>query len=388
MIRARHHILPRAITYPEMNGEAYMRYTLQINTGNFENCRSGPDLAAGIAGMWLEKLHAGRVIYGWHPDAYVSGAVIEKAHRNGAEAYVWLPVFAEAAFACDAFVPAAENGGGRIDAVKGESFEFICPSSEDNIEAALRMLDALTDGARPDGVFLDRIRYPSMAVKSAVFGCMCPRCLAKYEAAGIDIDRLRALAAADDMTPFIPMGIEGTRYRFADRDADLLFAVKRDIITSSVAKLADEIKKRGYKVGLDLFAPALADTVGQDIAALSVCADMIKPMMYYSTTAPAGLPFECAAITEGMRAALARMWGADPADEKSLVSQLNAIQAGGAEIACGTEVNYVKGVCSVKPQDLKRRLGALRDAGFGSAALCWNIIDADRDMLDTAVTMI
>ena len=358
-----------------------MRFTLQINTGNFAE----PGISAAAAEKlrtWLKAVPAERVIYGWTSDSAINTAVNETAHRFGAQTYVWLPVFAEAAYAEDAFVSAVPSGRNTIDLVKGESFEFVCPSSEANIGAAFGMLEKLTRDARPDGVFLDRIRYPSMHIKGAGFGCMCGRCLRRYADAGTDIGRLRALTGNASDALFVPCSKDGARYRFDDPDIDRLFAAKRGIITRSIAVIAERLRSDGYLVGLDLFAPVIADYVGQDIRALCEQADMVKPMMYYSTTAPAGLPFETAALPGPLQTRLKQLWSGSPCDEDRMPAQLDAFGEAHDKVSVGLEINRVSGVCSVTKEDLRRRLLMLKGAGYENVTLCWNVFCADVSMAD------
>ncbi len=46
------------------------------------------------------------------------------------------------------------------------------------------------------------------------------------------------------------------------------------------------------KIGIDTFSPFISYFTGQDLEKLQEVADFIKPMMYRTTKAPAGLPFE------------------------------------------------------------------------------------------------
>lgn len=361
-----------------------MRYTLQLNTGTYAAAAIDAKSAAETLDKWLGALPVSRVIYGWARGDELNGAILSSARRHGAEAYLWLPVFAETTGRTDPFIPADGKTGSRIDAVKGEGFEFVCPSSRRNVQSALESLSALTRAARPDGVFLDRIRYPSMVIPGAVWGCLCPECLRRYREAGVDTDRVKRLAAEGGHALFVPAAREGARLRFGDGDIDRLFKAKRDIVTGSVALLAAELRRLGYRLGLDLFAPSLADTVGQDAEVLTSLADMVKPMLYYSTTAPAGLPFEAAALPAPVRERLAELWGAPVDDEAGMAAQLSAFGKRRDRVSAGLEVNRVEGVCSATPADFSRRLALLREAGCTDVTLCWNIFAAGDDMLKAA----
>ena len=49
--------------------------------------------------------------------------------------------------------------------------------------------------------------------------------------------------------------------------------MKRAVITQTVAYLPKAFYKQGLQVGLDAFAPVLADIVGQDLSALGSIVD-------------------------------------------------------------------------------------------------------------------
>jgi hypothetical protein len=71
-----------------------------------------------------------------------------------------------------------------------------------------------------------------------------------------------------------------------------LFDYKCDAVFHSLERLCAYFRRKGLKIGLDLFAPFMAYFVGQDYYRLIQLADFVKPMFYNITNAPAGIPFE------------------------------------------------------------------------------------------------
>ena len=67
-----------------------------------------------------------------------------------------------------------------------------------------------------------------------------------------------------------------------------------------VAELADDARRMGRKVSLDLFSPCLAPLVGQDYRLLKHHCDWAKPMTYRLAQGPAGLRLEIPALIEGV----------------------------------------------------------------------------------------
>lgn len=58
-----------------------------------------------------------------------------------------------------------------------ETFDFCCPSQAGLAQRLLEKYDRDFAGCAFDGMFLDRIRYPSLTVGAeALFGCACGEC--------------------------------------------------------------------------------------------------------------------------------------------------------------------------------------------------------------------
>ena len=267
----------------------------------------------------------------------------------------------------------------------GDAFDFACQSSRENMKYALEVFERLTEGCRMDGVFLDRIRYASAAGSvSALYGCWCPHCRDIYEKNGVDTERIRNMAASEQIAPFMPAALEQSIYRYEDRDIDRLMAAKRRIITSQVGALSELFHERGLKVGADTFAPSIADFVGQDLDALAGKVDFIKPMVYIRTDAPAGIPFEMRSLGGGIKKRIDRLWGGDTGSMEESIRQMQKLKDKGCNVAPGIDANRIEGICGADTGYVKEFLQKLAAAGIDRAVLSWDIMRISRETIDAA----
>ena len=357
-----------------------MKFVLQVSTGSFAQC-SVSDI--GTMKMQteelLKRLPVSRIIFGWGIRPGLPEVWMELAEKYGVQMLLWLPVLAdtEQPDSGDPLKPIRTGNAKRITACPGEEFRFMCPNSDRNLERTMASYDRFVREYPADGVFLDRIRYPS-AVYSHYdfFGCHCERCGGLYRKAGIDEDRLfRKVCAEGSLASFLPSCMENGRYHYEDKDAELLCGMKRLSILRLVQKLTNHFHQMGLIVGIDAFAPCLADCVGQDLERLSEIVDFIKPMMYYRTTAPAGVPYEMAAYGDDFTRRLSEMWGADVGQPSSMEMQLRSLK-GKASILPGIEVNSIPGICEPNEAGFTSSLRAISNAGCEEAVLCWNVLQA------------
>ena len=197
----------------------------------------------------------------------------------------------------------AENGGGVE-----ETFRFVCannPAAREKTVRRLRELLARYDFA---GVFLDKIRLPSPANGvDETLSCFCGHCRDAARDVGLDLDSVIKVLAdgaidprasppetRDEASSWLEELVAGNpilshflRFRF-------------DSVTALVAALAEDARRMGRKVSLDLFSPCLAPLVGQDYRRLKRHCDWAKPMTYRLAQGPAGLRLEIPALVGGV----------------------------------------------------------------------------------------
>ena len=184
------------------------------------------------------------LLIGWDVGPELARVCRGMCERAGVRLYQWHPLLV--GWGSVAIRPEWRVAGADGEPVAGfgglPEFTFLRPDSAAVQEAVLRRLERAVRSGLYDGIFLDRIRYPS---------------------------------------------------------ADAASAGKADNITRVVAQAAGMIRSAGLSVGLDCFAPSLAAPVGQDLGALSALGDWVKLMLYGHTWAPAGMPFEMG-LSEGL----------------------------------------------------------------------------------------
>lgn len=288
-------------------------FVFQINTGSFTNRHyTEEELSASISRLF-SYLHADKVILGWYPDTAMYREATKQVHSHNAEAYLWLPVFAD-------IMPSLKTELETELGIKGvsvatqtassdEHFEFIPP--EAGINHVLKEYKTIAQNVQFDGVFLDRIRY------------------------GIPSENQERSKA----------------------------------ITKAAEELTSLFHTKSLKVGLDLFAPHLAPYMGQDSRELGKTADFIKPMMYWATNAPAGIPYEEKVFRKTLK---------KPIENKDSYLQELASEC---DVFPGIEVNYVPGICNPTPAYVLEKISYFKQCKCKGAVLSWNSPDASDEML-------
>ena len=202
--------------------------------------------------------------------------------------------------------------GGDVE----ETFRFACPNNPAVREKTTLRLRELLQRYDFEGVFLDKIRFPSPANGAhEMLSCFCEHCRRAAQAEGLDLDAVLSVfanLALDANTLSLHRSCSGHWLDSIAATNPLLsrfLAFRSDSVASLVGQLADECRRLGRSVSLDLFSPSLAPLVGQDYQRLKGCCDWAKPMTYRLAQGPAGLRLEIPALIEGV----AQRFGLDEA---------------------------------------------------------------------------
>ena len=245
-------------------------------------------------------------------DPAVTELVLDLSRRCGVEVYLWWPALADAVRVGHAELEHPREDERVVDAWGGsergtlgvwenlgkseEKFVFSCPQ-------ARRYRDHVFENCRAqlnayDGVFVDRIRYPS-AINGleSLFGCFCPRCLPSTEIwreqARLFLSWLRT--ANDRDLADVTLGALFARY-----ELEPMFARKNALIADVVNQYAQLAKSMNKGIGLDLFTSSLGRYYGQDFADLGRIVDWIKPMLYCHSLGPGGISLEASSLARGI----------------------------------------------------------------------------------------
>lgn len=383
-----------------------MSYFYQIYTGN-----------ASGRGVTLEDImralpdsrYIRALIVGWSQDVLLYRRLRKYADERKIQLWLWFPVFSEHG-AHDAFrrqINIRDNAPFAAKTFDGdEAFDFCCPSHMGITDALLSLYDSVYSDVAFDGVFLDRIRYPSMTVGvEALFGCFCGDCRAWMAERGITEREMRECYArirAKIDTPECdnPLGIKEYRnggYRFSDSTLSTLIQLKCERITDALRDLTQGFRARGLRIGMDLFAPFLAPMVGQDYLTLGAMADFVKPMLYRNTYTPAGIAFETDAMARAIsggseelyrrrRAFLQELYGNDLYAE-----ELNAVRCAGEilkdenRFIPGIEIHTAGGSRQIGEESIRSTVELIEAAGFSNRVACWDILSADKTAVESFI---
>ncbi len=251
-----------------------------------------------------QELPIDAVLVGWDLPRHIEEGLASETNRLGIPLYRWQPLLTGARRArppdewrvtgADA---APVSGYGRLT-----EFTFLCPNRQEVYEWVLGRLDDVLARGYYQGVFFDRIRFPSPTANPARdLACFCPTCRRQAAEAGLDLNLvarelhtllkepsgakklMQALFASSEETPAA---------------LQAFFTFRQASITRFVGRFAQAARKRGLAVGLDCFSPCLTHMVGQDLAALDACCDWIKVMTYPRVFGPAGLAFEMSLLVQ------------------------------------------------------------------------------------------
>ena len=356
-----------------------MDLAVQVFTG----LPGGPGIDQPALRRRLERITEATAItvamIGWNPAAWPA-AVADWLRDQGTAVYLWLPVFSGWDDLSPLVGPSGRPVAQPYRSAQGERFDFGCPANPDNVERIIERFDADYAGPVYDGVFLDKIRFPSFIDGLApIQTCFCPHCAARFGP-----DRAARLDQGDNPLGLLPY--QGPGWHSADDGVTRLFAAKASAVTGSVTVLAQALRARGLRVGLDLFAPFLAWFVGQDYRALAPLADFIKPMFYRRTQAPAGLPFELdryAAAFGGSgadiacrRARLLELCGTS-APDLGFINRELAVIGRAVKVYAGFEANRTE-VAPTTPAYVAENVTGLEADGL---ALSWDLNSTPADNL-------
>jgi hypothetical protein len=363
-----------------------------------------PEGAAEKLRSAFARLPIDRVLIGWNLRPDVLEACAVECARAGAALYRWHPLLTG-----DALQPPppdwqtiALSGSPIAGFQRMPEFTFVCPNHPAAAEAVLRRLEGALENGPYQGVFLDRIRYPSPASDPvASFGCFCANCQRAAAEEGLNLN-----AAAEEVVAALrsATGVRRAIHTFfrpaTDPSVDSTLAALLDFrertITRFVAQAVEVARKHGMAVGLDTFSPTLCRMVGQNLRTLDPLADWVKIMSYGHTFGPAGLPFELLGLAdwlverhnfreEDALALLAEATGLPLPRHRDTLRRAGlsstalqreaerAREAGVRVLLAGIELVEIAGVAELDEAQIRADLAAFEAAGVDGLALSWDL---------------
>lgn len=354
-----------------------MRYIVQIFTGDWRAPAYTAQKIIERLEHILNTVDVEKVILGWYPQASLYREIGAYLHKHHVDMLLWMPVFAELSDFTQMDKALDLRGNpltGAIDSA-GESFVFCCPTSPKNLQAVKDVYDAHFADGGFDGIFLDRVRTNSfVGGVSGVLSCGCDHCTQAYADHGVSLEEIASLYEAQgdrlfDAEMLLPSG----EITFQNSELQRFFAAKGQVIANSITALCRHFKEKGLRVGFDLYAPIMSTFVGQHYETLAQEADFIKPMLYRTTRAPAGIGYEY----ELLKRCLPNAKGyPDIQTDAAFLATQATLSHLPCRVYPGIEINYLRDMAPTDPAYIKESIDVLEAVGVDGVTLSWNMMEA------------
>lgn len=340
---------------------------------------------------YIDKING--IIVGWSRETEIYKWLRGYTKARKIKLYLWFPVLAEFD-SIKEFVPIKDIENKKFTGVgfdEDERFSFYCPSDDATFENIKDIYITYFKQIEFDGIFLDRIRFPSFVAGSgALFTCCCNKCMEVYKSKGFTKNRIRNIKYTIERGELdnLPFGIkkyESGRYEFENPEIEEYLTIRMELITEIVKKVAGYFKSEGMEIGLDLFAPFMSPFVGQNYQELSQYADFIKPMLYRYTYTPAGIDYELDKMIKSY--ALKGDWAVCLDKYKKVIGYYGnnrtdfmkkelevAEKLSVCKIMAGMEVHTVDSLPKIKSIQIKEGIRAVKAVGIEGIIACWNIL--------------
>jgi hypothetical protein len=394
-----------------MNEQNKKKFILSI-----QYLEDAPGLSERKTSVVVEKLRAAsnclpfsHLLIGWHLPPRLLNACRKEAESLGMRFLRWHPLLTG-----DKLFPPGPShqvigaSGHRVSGyLDRPEFTFVCPNHPDVQAAAEDRMKTLLKEGLYQGFFLDRVRFPS-PTKNPLddLGCFCKYCHQKAAAIGLDLALVRKTIIDRDQTSkgrfsLMQTLMGGMAPGLPFESSRLLLAFMKfrsQSVADFVLMISKSIKQAGCEIGLDCFSNCLAGLVGQDLRALSPCADWIKVMSYAHTMGPAGIPFELTGIFDylstnsNLEPPQILRWISDaiaiplPSTRRGLeqkgISSIalelelrRGVQASRSPILAGFEMMDIEGIAELNDVQILSDLDAVRQAEVGGLSISWDFWD-------------
>jgi len=264
-----------------------------------------PQLARERLRQAFDTLPLTHILLGWEVPPAIEQAVAEETASQGAQLYQWHPLLTGEKNTPEAWRTVNLHGKPIPGHHHLPEFTFLCPNHPETQDLLTTRIKSVIRRGIYQGLFLDRIRFPSPAASPEKFlGCFCVECRRAAKAAGFDLEQVRRhiekLLTNSGGRIRLVRGLFG-RYDERDTALETFLRFRADSVTCAVSSAAELLTAAGMATGLDSFSPSLAWMVGQDLGALDKISAWTKIMTYPHTYGPAGLPFELLGLRDWLK---------------------------------------------------------------------------------------
>ncbi len=251
-----------------------------------------------------QRLPISMVLLDWEVSPQIEEAVAQETYSMGAKLYrwqTWLTGDSQADLPQE-WATVGLDGNPIPGYENDPDFSFICPNRSAVQIFLSERLEAIAAKGIYQGIFLDRIRFPSPALDPAhLLGCFCRDCTRMAADTGLELENARRAIRSMLEQPETAIELAQALLDDPGRSNNPL-SQYLDFREQSISHVVWEAKQLavslGLEIGLDCFSPSLTRMVGQNLAALGTYSDWIKLMTYPRVWGPAGVSFELLGLVD------------------------------------------------------------------------------------------
>jgi hypothetical protein len=336
------------------------------------------------------------IIIGWDLPSDIIEACASETSRNRAQLYRWHPFLTGDGILHSKSEWSTINSEGKPIAGHNSlaEFTFICPNRPAVKEVVLTRLQEELNKGIYQGIFLDRIRYPSPTINPKQYlACFCDDCRRTAANEGLDL-----IALQKEIQDLNPRWIVERLFQQDHNKDDLLcqFLDFRERCISRIIEAAFNIvSEKNITIGLDCYSPTLTRMVGQNLSKLASVSHWIKPMIYAHALGPAGIPFELLNLAKWLSES-----GWSDLDTLKIISNASglllptsfcdlrekgmlpqtlreevelAVRSGILSLLAGIAIVELNNVNHVTSEQLINEIGAYRSGGSDGLVLSWDL---------------
>jgi len=251
----------------------------------------------------FEILPFNTILLGWEVLPSIEEAVASECARFGAKLYRWHPLLTSSSHTPIQMRTINRYGQPISGFHDMPEFTFLCPNRPEVQEICIEEIDRIIQHGLFQGLFLDRIRFPSPSTSpSEHLACFCDHCRLVARAEGLDLEETSSYISEILSKPNGRMELIRQLFEHNEnnRHIEAFLAFRSASITRMVKFISTHLATGGLDTALDCFSPSLTRLVGQDLRELNDLSIWIKIMTYPRTYGPAGLPFELLGLLDWM----------------------------------------------------------------------------------------